>query len=63
MKNRVSGSLVGGAIGFFLGAGTGIVGGVFGGVAGVFVFTVIGAAWGWSAGPDLVQALQRWRGR
>lgn len=63
MKNRVSGSLVGGAIGFFLGAGTGIVGGVFGAVAGVFVFTIIGAAWGWSAGPDLMQAVQRWRGK
>ncbi len=61
MKSRVSGSLIGGTIGFFAGAGTGIVGGVFGAIAGVFIFTAIGVAWGWSAGPDVVHTLQRWR--
>ena len=35
MKSRVFGSLTGGVIGFFAGAGTGIVGGVFGAIAGV----------------------------
>lgn len=63
MKSKFFGSLYGGMIGFFVGAGTGIVGGVFGLVAGVIVFTIIGVVWGWSAGPDLVQAFQRWRGR
>jgi len=63
MKIRVLGSVVGGTLGFFVSAGTGIVGGIFGAIAGVLVFTGIGAAWGWSAGPDLVQAVQRWRGK
>lgn len=63
MKSRVFGSLIGGATGFFAGAGTGIVGGAFGAMAGVLVFTAIGAAWGWSAGPDLVNTVQRWRGK
>ena len=75
MGNRIVGSLIGGAIGFLLGAGTGIVGGAFGAIAGVAVFTVIGAlvfgevidvwvigaGWGWSAGPDLAQFVRRWR--
>ncbi|OCX66348.1 hypothetical protein BFP70_05625 [Thioclava sp. SK-1] len=61
MRNRVFGSLIGGTIGFLFGAGTGIVGGVFGAIAGVSVFTVIGAGWGWSAGPDLIQTVRRWR--
>lgn len=61
MRNRVMGSLIGGATGFLLGAGTGIVGGAFGAIAGVSVFTVIGAGWGWSAGPDLAQSVRRWR--
>ncbi|HBM58556.1 MAG TPA: hypothetical protein DD444_05145 [Citreicella sp.] len=61
MKSRVSGSFIGGAIGLYVGAGTGIVGGIFGAVPGVLIFTAIGAAWGWSAGPDLVQSVQRWR--
>ena len=63
MKSRVMGSLVGGTIGFFAGAGTGIVGGVFGAIAGVLVFTTIGIGWGWSAGPDLVHTFKRWRGK
>lgn len=63
MKTRVLGSLVGGAIGFIVGAGTGIVGGIFGAIAVVLFFTVIGVAWGWSAGPDLAQAIQRLRRR
>ena len=50
-------------IGFFVGAGTGIVGGAFGAIAGVLVFTTIGVLWGWSAGPDLVQTVKRWRGK
>ena len=61
MRTRVVGSLIGAAIGFAFGGGTGIVGGVFGAVAGVFIFTSIGAAWGWSAGPDLIHTIQRWR--
>ncbi len=61
MGNRIVGSLIGGAIGFLLGAGTGIVGGAFGAIAGVAVFTIIGAGWGWSAGPDLAQFVRRWR--
>lgn len=63
MRNRFVGSLVGGAIGFLLGVGTGIVGGVFGAIAGVSVFTAIGLGWGWSAGPDLVHFLRRWRSK
>jgi hypothetical protein len=63
MKSRLFGSLIGGTIGFLAGAGTGIVGGVFGAIAGVLVFTAIGAAWGWSAGPDLMHSVQRWRGK
>lgn len=61
MKIRLLGSLVGAIVGFIVGGGTGIVGGFFGAVAGVLVFTSIGAAWGWSAGPDLAQAIQRRR--
>ena len=61
MKSRILGSIVGLTIGFIAGAGTGIVGGIFGAIAGVSVFTLIGAAWGWSAGPDIVQTLERWR--
>ena len=63
MKARVLGSLVGALIGFIVGGGTGIVGGVFGAIAGVIVFSTIGAAWGWSAGPDLARTLQRLRNR
>lgn len=63
MKSRVLGSLAGAAIGFMIGSGTGIVGGVFGAKAGVLIFTAIGAVWGWSAGPDLVKLIQRWRGK
>jgi uncharacterized protein YcfJ len=63
MKARVLGSIVGAAIGFIVGGGTGIVGGIFGARAGVLVFTIIGAFWGWSAGPDLAQTIKRWRGK
>ena len=63
VKTRVIGSLIGAVLGFVVGGGTGIVGGIFGAVAGVLVFTAIGAVWGWSAGPDFVQAVQRWRNR
>lgn len=62
MKTRILSSLVGAFLGFMVGGGTGIVGGVFGSVAGVMVFTTIGAAWGWSAGPDLVRAIKCRRG-
>jgi hypothetical protein len=48
---------------FIVGGGTGIVGGIFGAIAGVLVFTIIGAFWGWSAGPDLAQTIKRWRGK
>ena len=61
MKIRILGSVVGALAGFLVGGGTGIVGGVFGAMAGVLVFTTIGAAWGWSAGPDLERAIQKWR--
>jgi len=61
MKSRVFGSILGGAIGFSAGTETGIVGSFFGAIAGVFVFTAIGVAWRWSAGPDLVRTVQRWR--
>ena len=61
MRNRVLGSLIGGAIGFLLGAGTGIVGGAFGAIAGVSVFIADGAGWGWSARSDLAQSVRRWR--
>jgi len=63
MTIRLLGSLIGATIGFIIGFGTGIVGGVFGAIAGVMVFTTIGALWGWSAGPDLAQTIQRWRGK
>lgn len=63
MKTRILSSLFGAFLGFMIGGGTGIVGGVFGAVAGVMVFTTIGAAWAWSAGPDLVKAIKRWRSR
>lgn len=63
MKARIAGVAGGAAIGFLFGAGTGIVGGVFGGIAGVSVFTICGAAWGFSAGPDFADAIRRWRSR
>lgn len=63
MKTRILSSLFGAFLGFLVGGGTGIVGGVFGAVAGVMVFMTIGAAWGWSAGPDLMRAIDRWRSR
>jgi uncharacterized protein YcfJ len=61
VKSRIMGSLAGAFLGSMVGGGTGIVGGFFGAVAGVLVFTAIGAAWGWSAGPDLARLVQRWR--
>lgn len=63
MKTRLIGTAFGGVVGFLVGAGTGIVGGPFGAVAGVTVFTVGGAIWGFSAGPDLVRAINRWRSK
>lgn len=61
MKARIYGTIGGGLLGGFLGAGTGIVGGLFGAIAGFTIFLIIGAGWGFSGGPDLAQAIQRWR--
>lgn len=63
VKARFIGVVGGGLLGAFLGAGTGIVGGVFGGVAGASIFTVIGAVWGFSLGPDIERVIRRWRSR
>lgn len=63
MKERIAGTIVGALLGIFIGGGTGIVGGIFGGVAGASVFMIIGAVWGFSAGPDLAQAIRRWQNR
>lgn len=63
LKYRLIGSLAGLFLGALIGSGTGIVGGVFGAIAGAGLFMAIGAAWGFSAGPDLVRALQRFRNR
>lgn len=60
-KARLIGTAAGAILGAILGTGTGIVGGVFGAIAGLTVFTIIGALWGFSAGPDLAQLLTRWR--
>ena len=57
------GTLGGLLLGAIVGGGTGIVGGVFGAVAGASVFLVIGAAWGFSAGPDIARAIQRWKAK
>lgn len=59
MKARIVGLIVFGLVGFLLGAGTGIVGGVFVGVPGVFVFTILGAIYGLSGGPDIARCLRR----
>lgn len=61
MKNRMIGSVIFGMLGLIAGAGTGIVGGVFGAIAGVGLFTVIGAIYGWSAGPDIASLISRLR--
>ncbi len=53
MRLRILGAALFGLVGFACGAGTGIVGGVFGSVAGASVFTILGAVYGWSAGPDI----------
>lgn len=63
MKARLLGTIAGGSIGAMLGMGTGIVGGAFGAVAGFSIFTIIGLAWGFSAGPDLARAIARWRSK
>ncbi|RVE89435.1 hypothetical protein CN172_20140 [Sinorhizobium meliloti] len=63
MKARIAGAVGGALIGFMIGSGTGIVGGIFGGVAGASIFTISGAAWGFSAGPDVANAIRRWRAR
>ncbi len=60
MRARVLGAAAGGVLGAIVGTGTGIVGGPFGAVAGFSVFTVIGALWGLSAGPDIANQLSRW---
>ena len=57
------GALVFSLLGFFAGAGTGIVGGIFGAIAGVSLFTIIGAIYGWSAGPDIAALFGRIRRR
>jgi hypothetical protein len=61
MKDRFIGSAILAIIGLLVGSGTGIVGGAFGAVAGVFVFMIIGAAWGWSAGLDIMHVARRWK--
>lgn len=61
MKFRIAGVLAGGSAGAMIGAGTGIVGGPFGAVAGMTVFAVGGALWGFSAGPDAERQISRWR--
>jgi uncharacterized protein YcfJ len=61
MKARVAGVLAGGSAGAMIGAGTGIVGGPFGAVAGMTVFAIGGAVWGFSAGPDAERQFYRWR--
>lgn len=63
MKVRVIGTIAGGLLGSIIGAGTGIVGGPFGAMAGASVFTVGGAVWGFSAAPDVVRTISRWRSR
>lgn len=63
MKTRLMGVVVGGAIGFLIGTGTGIVGGPFGAVAGLFVFTLIGVGWGFSAAADIARVIARLRSR
>lgn len=60
VKARILGSLGGILLGALLGSGTGIVCGVFVAVAGASVFMLIGAAWGFSAGPDIARILGRW---
>ena len=62
MNARMLGMLGGGLLGLAFGSGTGIVG-LFGGVAGVFVFTPIGAIWGFSAGPDIARFISNWLSR
>ena len=54
---RIVGSVVGAVVGALVGTGTGIVGGPFGAMAGLAVFTIGGAIYGWSAGPDIADNL------
>lgn len=61
MKARIVGVITGGSAGAMIGAGTGIVGGPFGAIAGMTVFAVGGAIWGFSAGPDAERQIARWR--
>ena len=61
MKTRILGSICGLLLGAFVGSGTGIVGGIFGAVAGASIFMIAGAVWGFSAGPDIAQILERFR--
>lgn len=55
------GALIFSILGLLAGSGTGIVGGVFGAIAGVGVFAVIGAIYGWSTGPDIAALISRLR--
>lgn len=59
IKVRIIGLVAFGMLGLLLGSGTEIVGGVFGAVAGLFVFSVIGAIYGWSAGPDIAKFIAK----
>ena len=61
-KARMVGVAVGAMIGAVTGAGTGFGGGPFGAVAVATVFTIIGAVWGLSAGPDVLRQINKWRG-
>jgi hypothetical protein len=61
MKARIAGVLVGVLVGAAIGSGTGIVGGPFGAVAGASIFMIGGGFWGFSAGPDFAQQIQKWR--
>jgi len=63
MIARVIGTACGAILGAMIGSGTGIVGGPFGAVAGASIFTIGGAIWGFSAGPDIVGQFRKWRSR
>lgn len=64
IKNpRIVGVVAGATAGATIGTGTGIVGGPFGAVAGFSVFTIGGAIWGFSAGPDAAQKIADWRNK
>ena len=62
-NSRIAGVIAGATAGATIGAGTGIVGGPFGAIAGASVFTIGGAIWGFSAGPDAAQKIADWRNK